>query len=331
MSEQIAAGTESFFWSRFRWERWGQKRGLYFFLFLLLFLPMIPLFQDYVLFVLTLSYLFATLAMSWTLLARAGQISLGHAVFFGVGAYGSALLVMRLSVNPFVAIPAGAALAALFAWLVGKLCFRFGGLYFALATFAINEVVKAVVSNLDPITNGSQGLVGIPALPSWSIGALHVDFLHTRWPNYYVAWFLLVSVVWATRWLMTARVGLALAAIRERELAAASLGVDLGLYKGRALLMSAFFTGLGGAFYAHLIHFLNPNEVFNLSLSAMPLVMSMFGGLTTISGPLIGALTLYLLDAFVFQPLFPFSHQMLYGIALIGVLLFMPHGLTGGR
>ncbi|NOZ05316.1 MAG: branched-chain amino acid ABC transporter permease [Chloroflexi bacterium] len=323
--------TDPFFWSQAHWERGEHRRGLLLFLFALLFLPLVPWFGDYILFVLTLAYLFATLAMSWTLLARAGQISLGHAAFFGLGAYGSALLVLRAHANPVVAVAFGAALAALFAWLMGKVFFRFGGLYFALATFAINEVVKAVVSNFDSLTNGSQGLVGIPPFSPITIGPLTIDFLHTRWPNYYVAWLLMFAVVWTTRWLMRARVGLAFAAIRERELAAASLGVDLGLYKGRALLISAFFTGLCGAFYAHLIHFLNPNEVFSLSLSALPLVMSMFGGMTTISGPLIGALTLYLVDAFIFQPLFPFSHQMLYGIAIIGVLLFMPRGLSGGR
>jgi len=322
---------DPFFWSQAHWQRGVRGRSLFLFLLALLFLPLVPWFRDYILFVLTLAYLFATLAMSWTLLARAGQISLGHAAFFGLGAYGSALLVLRLHVNPLPAVILGAVLAALFAWLVGRTFFRFGGLYFALATFALNEVIKAIVSNFDSLTNGSQGLVGIPSFTSMAIGPLTVDFLHTRWPNYYVAWLLLFAVVWTTRWLMTARVGLAFAAIREQEVAAAALGVDLGLYKGRALLISAFFTGLCGAFYAHLIHFLNPNEVFNLSLSALPLVMSMFGGMTTISGPLIGALTLYLVDAFIFQPLFPFSHQMLYGIAIIGVLLFMPRGLSGGR
>lgn len=327
MSEQIVP--DRFLWSRARWQGGGRSRSLYLFLFLLLFLPAIPSLGSYVLFVMTLAFLFATLAMSWTLLARTGQISLGHAAFFGLGAYGSALLVLRAEVNPFLAVGFGAGLSALFAWLVGKLCFRFGGIYFALATFAANELVKAATMNLTPLTYGSQGLVGIPALPSWRVGSIEVDFLHTQWPNYYVSWLLLLAVVWTTRWLMTARVGLAFAAIREAEQAAASLGVDLGLYKGRALLLSAFFTGLGGAFYAHLIHFLNPSEVFSVSLSAMPLVMSLFGGMTTISGPLIGALTLYLVDAFVFQPLFPFSHQMLYGIVLIGVLLFRPRGVTG--
>jgi branched-chain amino acid transport system permease protein len=324
-------GSEARFFSRMQWQRWGKHRGLYGLLFVLLFLPAFPIFGDYVLFVFTLAFLFATLAMSWTLLARAGQISLGHAAFFGIGAYGSALAVLHLGLNPFLALAVGAGLSALFAWLVGNVCFRFGGIYFALATFAVNELVKASVMNLDKITRGSQGLVGIPSLPTLWLGSLSIDFLHTRWPNYYVAWFLLLAVVWATRWLMSARMGLAFAAIRENEQAAASLGIELGLYKGRALLMSAFFTGLGGAFYAHLVHFLNPSEVFSLSLSTMPLVMSMFGGLTTISGPLLGALALYLVDAFVFQPLFPFSHQILYGIVLIGVLLFLPGGVTGHR
>ncbi len=286
-------------------------------------------FNRFYLLTLTFGYLFAGLAISWFLLARAGQISLGHAAFFGLGAYASALSVLRLGVSPWVGLLLGIVTAVLFAVVVGLVCFRFHGLYFALATFAAAEVAKALVLNWDSLTYGAQGLVGIPAFPTFNLGGLRVDFQASRLPNYYVALIFLVVTLLIVHRVIRGSLGLAFTAVRESEEAAGAIGIDPMRIKMMALLISAAVTGGGGALYAHLLHYLEPNLAFSVSVSSLPLVMSLFGGLASLAGPLIGGLLLYLVDALVFQSFFPTWHLVLYGATLIFVVLYMPRGLTG--
>ena len=123
--------------------------------------------------------------------------------------------------------------------------------------------------------------------------------------------------------------GLAFTAVREDEEAAAAIGIDPQRVKMTAFLISAAITGAGGALYAHLTHYLEPELAFNVSISSLPLVMSLFGGLGSLAGPLVGGLLLYLTDQLVFQRLFPSWHQVWYGLTLIIVVLYMPRGLMG--
>ena len=286
-------------------------------------------FDRFYLLTLTFGYLFAGLAISWFLLARAGQISLGHAAFFGLGAYASAVSVLRLGVSPWVGLVLGTVAAVLFAVVVGLVCFRFHGLYFALATFAAAEVAKSVVLNWDSLTYGAQGLVGIPGFPAFRLGILRVDFEASRLPNYYVALIFLVATLLIIHWMIHGSLGLAFTAVRESEEAAGAIGIDPMRIKVIALLVSAAVTGAGGAVYAHTLHYLEPNLAFSVSISSLPLVMSLFGGLVSLAGPLIGGLLLYLVDALLFQRFFPAWHLVLYGATLIFVVLYMPRGLTG--
>ncbi|MFQ5857933.1 MAG: branched-chain amino acid ABC transporter permease [Anaerolineae bacterium] len=298
-------------------------------LVLLVLLPAALSFDRFYLLTLTFGYLFASLAVSWFLLARAGQISLGHAAFFGLGAYASALSALRFGVSPWLGLLLGMAVAVLFAVPVGVVCFRFRGLYFALATFAAAEVAKAIVLNWESLTSGAQGLVGIPGFPAFGLGALRLDFDASRLPNYYLALLFLVITLLVVHRVLSGKLGLAFTAVRESEEAAEAIGIDPMRIKMVALLVSAAVTGVGGALYAHLLHYLEPSLAFSVSISSMPLVMALFGGLVSLAGPLIGGLTLYLVDELIFQSFFPTSHQVLYGATLIFVVLYMPRGLVG--
>jgi branched-chain amino acid transport system permease protein len=199
----------------------------------------------------------------------------------------------------------------------------------SLATFAAAEVAKAVVLNWDSLTYGAQGLVGIPGFAALNLGTLRLDFEASRLPNYYVALAFLVLTVLVAHQVMSGSLGLAFTAVRESEEAAEAIGINPMRIKMIALLVSAAVTGAGGAVYAHLLHYLEPNVAFSVSVSSLPLVMSLFGGLASLAGPLIGGLTLYLVDALVFQSLFPAWHQVLYGATLVFVVLYMPRGLIG--
>ncbi|MFQ5341000.1 MAG: branched-chain amino acid ABC transporter permease [Anaerolineae bacterium] len=314
----------------FRISDFGIRNPLAFLVVVLLgLLPAALGFDRFYLLTLTFGYLFVGLAISWFLLARAGQISLGHAAFFGLGAYASAVSVLRLDVSPWVGLVLGTVAAVLFAVVVGLVCFRFHGLYFALATFAAAEVAKSVVLNWDSLTYGAQGLVGIPGFPAFSLGMLHVDFETSRLPNYYVALIFLVATLLIIHWMIHGSLGLAFTAVRESEEAAGAIGINPMRIKVIALLVSAAVTGAGGAVYAHVLHYLEPNLVFSVSVSSLPLVMSLFGGLVSLAGPLIGGLLLYLVDALLFQRFFPAWHLVLYGATLIFVVLYMPRGLMG--
>jgi len=308
---------------RFRMQRYA-------WLGLLAGLAVVPLaiqFNTYYLWLLTIGYLFAGIAMAWTILARCGQISLGHAAFFGLGAYTSAIFSSKFGGSPFIGLIIASIVAAVTAALVGAVAFRTRGLYFALATFAANEVVKAIVLNWDALTGGAWGLVAIPDFSNLMFGGFTINFQTGRAPGYYLVLGFLGSTMLISHMLLNSRVGLAFAAIREGELAAASLGVNIYYYKLLALLLSAALTGVAGAMYAHLVHSIEASTVFNISLSGIPLIMSLFGGISRLSSPIIGGLTLYLTDQLIFQPLFPSSHHMFYGAVLMVVLILMPQGL----
>ena len=310
----------------------GQAVGAQWALLALAFLVALPVglrFSRFYLLTLTYAYLFAALAVSWFLLARAGQISLGHAAFFGLGAYASALAALRLGISPWIGLILGTVVATLFAVPVGVVCFRFRGFYFALATFAAAEVAKAIVMNWDSLTYGAQGLVGIPGFGRLHVGPWVVNFDLSRTPGYYLAWAFLALTLLVAHRVIRSELGLAFTAVREDEEAAAAIGINPQRVKMIAFLISAAITGAGGALYAHLTHYLEPGLAFSVSISSLPLVMALFGGLASLAGPLVGGLLLYLTDQLVFQRLFPTWHQVWYGLTLIIVVLYMPRGLMG--
>jgi branched-chain amino acid transport system permease protein len=295
----------------------------------LLALPLLSGGNDYVLQVFTHALLLAILALAWNILGISGSISLGHAAFFGVGAYTSGLLSLESGVSPWATIPLAGFAAMAVALGVWLFCRRLRGAYFALATLAFVEIPRVLTDNWDGLTRGSLGLVGLPGLPALRFGSHYFDIGASSVGSYYfvlVYGLLLLAIVTL---ILRSNLGLALQAIREEETAAASLGIQVQGYRLLALLLSASLSGITGACYAHLVRYIEPGMVYGLHFSATPVIFAICGGRFTIVGPALAALLLYPLDQFVFHPLLPAGHEILYGAVIILAILFLPSGFWG--
>lgn len=302
--------------------------GLWLGLLFLLLLPLLVRHNDYIILVFTHAVLLATLALAWNILGLSGSISLGHAAFFGIGAYGSALLSLK-GLSPWLTIPFSGILAAVLGLFLGLICLRLRGAYFALATLAFVEIPKVITDNWDGLTRGSLGLVGLPGLPSLRLGLWTVDIGSSPAASYYLVLIYAIVIVCLVGFLFHSNLGLALQAIREEETAAESIGVQVDIFRLISLLLSAFFAGISGACYAHLVRYIGPELVYGIHFSAIPMIFAICGGRFTILGPALAALVLYPMDQFVFHPLFPAGHEFLYGVVLILAILFAPAGLWG--
>jgi branched-chain amino acid transport system permease protein len=275
-----------------------------------------------------LACFYASLAMAWNILALSGLVSLGHGAFFGLGAYGAILLEQNLQVPVYPAVLAGGFLGAFYGLLWGLVFKKLRGAYFALASLASLEIPRVIVDNWDSLTFGSLGIVGIPRLPGLDLASLHLPVGASMRGQYYflLAWMVLVGLIHYRA--VSSRWGWALRAIRENEIAAAVLGVNVSGYRFLSLALSAFLTGICGGFYAHLMGLIEPGMVFSLQLAAFPLVLSFFGGRFAALGPILGALILYPLDQLVLQPWLPQGHAALYGLVIILTIFFFPKGVA---
>jgi branched-chain amino acid transport system permease protein len=282
----------------------------------------------------------AYLGNAWNLLGGyAGQFSFGHAMFYGIGAYTSTVLLVDYSISPWVGMIVGALLAGLFGALVAFLLFRFGirGHFFALGTFAIAEMVRLVATELE-IINTSIG-IHIPLMKGddW----LRIQFEETVANYYYVILGLFVFGMIVTSTIVQRRLGYYFQAVREDEEAAEALGVDALRYKVIAMAISGALTAIGGSFFAQYFLFIDPSIAFGISLSVQILLRPIVGGVGTIWGPLVGAIFLTPLSELTRgivrdpPPFLSFIEGrsgvdvMLFGAILIGVILFMPNGLIG--
>jgi branched-chain amino acid transport system permease protein len=271
-------------------------------------------------------FFYAHLGQAWNLISGyGGQLSAGHAAFVGVGAYTTTVLAMHAGISPWLGMLAGGLLAAGLGAVVGFLGFRFGlrGFYFVLLTVAFAEVCRVVALNTDAI-GGAVGLYIAFTGDPWQL-----QFPDNR-GYYYVGLGLMLLATGVAAAVERTRVGAYLAAIREDEDAAESLGVDTLRYKLVAMVLSAFLTGLGGAFYASYLFSLQPNAVFGIPLSVDIILRPVVGGTGTLMGPILGS--------FILSPLAELSrtylgrvglagaHLVAYGLLLVAVVLFLPHG-----
>ncbi|HYL91537.1 MAG TPA: branched-chain amino acid ABC transporter permease [Alphaproteobacteria bacterium] len=280
----------------------------------------VPLFvhNNYLIQVLFRVALFAALGLAWNLVGGyAGQLSLGHAAFFGVGAYGMALFANH-SVPKWIAVLLAALVSAAFAAIIGSIAFRLRGPYFTLATIAFGEVLRLTVTNLE-ITGGAIGLT----LPGLFTG-------RTFWRSFYLAAVALALLAFLTNfWVARSRFGYYLMAIREDEETASAVGINTARCKLQSLLLSAFLTALAGALYGSAFQYLVPDSVLNLEISVQVAIIAMLGGAGTLLGPIVGAVLL-LTASEVFKNQFKESHLLIYGILIVVVVLFMPEGIVGG-
>ncbi len=293
-------------------------------------LPVVVSFNPYYLSVFVAALILGAVSMAWNLLAGVcGQVSFGHAAFFGVGAYASAILTTKAGWNPYPAMAAAGAAGVAAALLVGLPAFRLKGPYFAMAILAFAEAMKLLAVNLTGLTEGSLGIYDIPPPPPVRLAGGAVDFHASRLANYYLAALLMLAVYLAVFFIRRSRAGLAMSAVHDDEDTAAGIGVPVVRTKALALSASAYLTALMGAFYAHHVRFLSPDSAFDASWSVMPIVGSLFGGMGTLVGPSVGALVITGLDEFVFKKLFETGHKLFFGLLLAVVIVWAPSGLLG--
>jgi branched-chain amino acid transport system permease protein len=255
-----------------------------------------------------------------------GQLSFGHSAFFGIGAYGSAILQQRCQCNAYAAFAAAVALAACAGAFIGFLSFRAGlrGSYFALVTLAFAEVFR-IVANASTFSGGATGVL-IKLDAHWS------NFQFTsRAAFFWIASFLVTVGLIVTRAVERSRFGSYLVAIRENENAAMALGVDTLKIKVQALTLSAAITAASGAFYVQYFLFVDSNIAFGPTMSIEALLAPIIGGSGTVYGPLVGALALHGLSegAKALTGRTPGLDVALYALLLIGVVAFAPQGLKG--
>jgi branched-chain amino acid transport system permease protein len=253
------------------------------------------------------------------LMGYAGQISLGHAAFYGIGAYTSAILTTMLRWSPWLGLAAAAVVAALIAYLIGKPTLKLRGHYLAMAPLGFGIIMRIVFLEYYPLTGGTSGLTGVPPL---SIAG-H-ELLSDR-QYYYVVWFFAIGLIWLSYNIVESRVGRALRAVHGSEAAAASVGVDTAKYKLQVFVLSGMYCGLAGALYAHYVRFVNPDP-FGFMFSIELVVMVVIGGMASIWGAIVGASTITMLGQALQQ--FEDFDVIVFGLILMLVMVFMPMGLT---
>lgn len=276
--------------------------------------------------------LYAFWALAWNVLGgMAGQLSFGHATFIGLGAYTSSILFVKLGVNPWLGMFAGAGLAAALGLFVAYASFKYGlrDVYFSLTTLAVGEIVFLLVANSDYHgLFGGQGGVRFPVVDPSPL----IYQFETKTGYYVVIAALLALTVALTFWLHRSRLGYYLIAIRENERAAQAIGIDITRYKLIAVALSAGLAALGGTFYAQYYLFIDPPSALHSSLSIAVLLPAIVGGMNTRLGPLVGAFILIPISEQLRTMLsggVAGGHLVVYSLVIILVMLFIPQGLVG--
>jgi branched-chain amino acid transport system permease protein len=291
-------------------------------------LVLLPLFLDnYALGIFVMIFFWAYVGQSWNVLTGyTGHISLGHALYLGIGAYTTTFLAQTIGLTPWIGMLMGGFVAVAIALFLGFLGFRFGlrGVYFVILTIAFAELTRLAVSHIEAL--GSFTGIFLDFNPSF----YNFQFRGNT-PYYYIAFGFMVASIIAVRFIEVSKIGRFIVAIREDEEAAQALGVNTFKYNMIAIAISAFMTSLAGAFYANYIFYLHPNSLFGMSMSIELILRPIVGGLGTLFGPVIGSIILTPLSeisrAYFARGGLEGLHLILYGILTILVVLFMPKGI----
>ncbi len=278
--------------------------------------------NEYYLQILTQAYVLAISACGLNVIVGlAGQLSLAHAGFFGIGAYAVALLATKAGLAFWFGLSAGILLCIVMGYAIGSICLRSKGHYFATFTLAVGQIIHLVIQKWESLTHGHVGVIGIPG--PGPLGPIGFDSSTAR---SYLALFFLALTVAAVSRLVRSPVGRTLMAVRESEALAAAVGIDVMAAKRMAFAVSAALAGLAGGLFAGFIGFLGP-ESSNVEMTFNTLLYIMVGGVGSLSGPVAGTFIVYGLSQVlaVLQ-----QYQMvIFGLALVLLILFMPTGLAG--
>jgi branched-chain amino acid transport system permease protein len=283
--------------------------------------------SDFMLHIAVTICVFAALSSAWNIMGGyAGQLSLGHAVYYGIGGYATALLVAHLGLSPWLGMWVGAALAAVVGAAIGYPCFRLRGPFFSLASIAFLEVTRLLTIHFGDWTGGAAGLI-VPLKIGWAW------MIFQDKANYLIIAFgLLLVSLGVSWWVRRSRLGYTLTAVREREDAALAAGINNSGVKLKAVMISAGLTAIIGAFHAMYLTFLEPATMFSLATSIEIAMYALIGGLGTVSGPLFGALLVIPLAELARGWLGASAnglHGFVYGAALVIITLTLPAGLVG--
>jgi branched-chain amino acid transport system permease protein len=289
-----------------------------------LLLALIPLFirGDYYLSVLIFMGINSLVVIGLSMLmGYAGQISLGHAAFYGIGAYATGILTTSFHLSIYSAVLIGILLAAGLAIIIGIPALRLTGHYLAVATLGIGEIVFIVFNETIELTGGPSGLSNIPPV---HLGGF---LFNTSLRFYYLVWGITILILWFSLNIIYSRVGRALRSMHGSETAAGAMGVNLSFLKIQVFVLSAIYASIAGSLYAHFVSFIAPNN-FGLMVSIMFLMMGVVGGIHTIWGSILGASLLTFLPEYL--RVFDRFDILVYGAILLLILLFMPEGLLEG-
>ncbi|MGA1867162.1 MAG: branched-chain amino acid ABC transporter permease [bacterium] len=293
---------------------------LLFFIFILLF-PMCATNKYYISVMVVVGFYSLIVIGLAMLMGYAGQISLGHAAFYGLGAYTSGILCTRYECNPWLAILCGLILTGTVAYIIGVPSLKLKGHYLAMATLGFGEIVYIAFNELSGLTGGPSGMTSIPYL---SIGGISFD---TDFRFYWLLWGVVLVCIVLSMNIVNSRVGRALRAIHGSEAAAQCMGINVTYYKVQIFVLSALMASLAGSFYAHFVTFISPSS-FGFMQSIMLATMVVIGGMSEIWGACLGAFILTILPEYLH--LFHDYEVLIFGTILMIIMILMPKGLFMG-
>lgn len=286
---------------------------------LLALLPLVGI-STYLMHIIIMVVMWSVIGMSWNLLGGyCGQVSFGHAAFFGVGAYTAGILYNKLQLSAWWGLPASIVFVTVFALVIGYICLRLRGPFFALATLAMGVILRVTAENLSFLTEGDLGIM-----------IRERTWVDKTW-YYYIILLIAACTFYLVKKVIGSKLGYYFVAIREDQDAAESLGINTTLYKTIALCLSAIITGMAGAFYTNYMGYIDPKVVFALhDISIVAIMIVMVGGVATFWGPVIGSLIMVLLAEGIRSiPKLGAAHHSFFGVLLIVIIIFLPNGIMG--
>jgi branched-chain amino acid transport system permease protein len=275
--------------------------------------------SQYSLHMMILVMVFVVISTSWNILVWTHQISLGHAAFFGIGAYTAAVVYNAWQLPIYFDLVLGGVFASLGAILIGIICLRMAPWALAIATLAFAEAVKILVIMLPGLTQGAEGVAIAPLYGGGQTAKVYA---------YYLVLAIAFLTVLTAYLLKRSKLYFAFTAIHDDQEAASMLGINPTKYKVMAFTISAFFVGVVGGFYAHYISYIDPHAAFNIHISVEAQIMPLMGGLYTVAGPVVGAFILTLLGEYL-RITVKTGYLIIYGVILVFFILYLPKGLMG--
>jgi branched-chain amino acid transport system permease protein len=294
-------------------------------------------------------FLAVLMGSAWNVIGGyAGQYSVGHAAYFGAGAYTAVLLLERFHLAPWWGLPAAMVCAVAVALVVGSITFRLRGPYFVLASIAVAEIIRLAALHFRGLTHGAEGFV-VAETATLHLPGVQISFAGKR-PFYFLTLLLAILAVAVSRTVLHSRLGYRLLAIREDQDAAQSLGIHLARTKNAALAISAALTGMAGAVFVGYSRFIDPAAAFGIDVSIQMVLICILGGIGTVEGPIIGAVLLVPISEVLRNPrgletvgvlppgsalvgfierYLSHAHQLVYGVLIVVLILFAPEGVAG--